>query len=89
MNVNKENTVILAIVYSWFDVAGALWEEIAADLISPWTVLTPHNDIEFYDLTWIDTTTNFVKLTRIFENSSNHIATCFKHTWLSWYPKPM
>ncbi len=36
-----------------------------------------------------DTTTNLVEIARIFEKSSNHIAACFEHTWLSQYPKSM
>ncbi len=63
-----------------WDIAGAPWEEVAVDVIGPW---------QFFALTCIDTTTNLVKIARIFEKSSDHVATCFEHTWLSWYPKPM
>ncbi len=71
------------------DIAGAPWEEVAVDLIVPWPVSIPHGTVEFFALTCIDTTPNLVKVARIFEKSSNHIATHFEHTWLSWYPKPM
>ncbi len=30
-----------------------------------------------------------VKIAQIFEKSSDHLATRFEHTLLSWYPKPM
>ncbi len=40
-------------------------------------------------LSCIDITTNLVKIARIFDKTSNHVATCFEHTWLSWYPLPM
>ncbi len=43
------------------DIAGALWEKVAVDLISPWLASTPQTDVEFFDLTCIDTTTNPVK----------------------------
>ncbi len=49
----------------------------------------PYSDVEFYALPCIDSTTNLVELTRIFDRSSNHIATGFKHAWLSQWPKPM
>ncbi len=71
------------------DMAGAPWEEVAVDLIEPWPGSTLHSTVESFALMCIDRTTNLVKIACIFEKSSNHVATCFKHTWLSWYPKPM
>ncbi len=70
-------------------IAGALWEEIAVDLIGPSPVSMPHGPAEFFALTCNDTTTNLVEVARIVEKSSNHVATCFEHTWLSRYPRPM
>ncbi len=71
------------------NIADAPWEEVAVDLIGPWPASTPHGPVEFFALTCIDTTTNLVKVAQIFKKLSNHVATCFEHTWLSWYPKPM
>ncbi len=71
------------------NIAGAPWEEVALDLIGPWPSSTPHGPVEFFALTCIDTTTNLVTVAQIFKKSSNHVATHFEHTWLSWYPKPM
>ncbi len=71
------------------DIAGAPWEEIAVDLIGPWSASTPHGTVGFFALTCIDTITNLVKIAQIFEKSSYHVATRFEHTWLSQYPKPM
>ncbi len=65
------------------------WEEFAVDLIDPWQASMLHDNVEFFALTCIDTTTNLVKIAHIFEKSSNHNATYFEHTWLYWYPKPM
>ncbi len=71
------------------DIAGAPWEEVAVDLIGPWPVATPHDTVEFFALTCIDTTTNLVEIAHIFKKSSDHVATPFEHTWLSRYPKPI
>ncbi len=71
------------------DIAGAPWEEVAVDLIGPWTTSTPHGSVDFFALTCIDTTTNLVELTQVFEKSSDHITTRFEQTWLSRYPRPM
>ena len=71
------------------DIAGAPWEEVAVDLIGPWPASTPHGTVEFFALTCIDTTTNLVEVARIFDKTSDHVATRFEHTWLSRYPKPM
>ncbi len=49
------------------DIAGALWEEIAVDLIGPWLVPTPHGIMEFFVLMCIDTATACM-----FEKSGNH-----------------
>ncbi len=69
------------------DISGAPWEEVAVDLIGPWHASSPYDDVEFFDLTYIDTTTNLIKLTRIIEKSDNNIATYLEHIWLSWYPE--
>ncbi len=55
------------------DITSVPWEEVAVDLIGPWSVSTLHGDMKLFLLTYIDTTTNLVKLTMIFEKSSNHI----------------
>lgn len=71
------------------DNAGAPWDDAAFDLIGPWTASEPHSDFEVFALTYINTTTTNVKLTRICEQWSIHIATCFEHGSLFLYPKPI
>ena len=68
------------------DIAGAPWEEVAFNLIDPWPASIPHGPVEFFALNCIGTTTNLVKIARICDKTSNHVATNFEHTWLSWYP---
>lgn len=43
------------------DIAGAPLEEVADDLVGPWSVTTLHGNIQFYVLTWNGATTNIVK----------------------------
>ncbi|KAL7454316.1 hypothetical protein ACHAXS_000326 [Conticribra weissflogii] len=70
--------------YCWCSLGGS-----CVDLIGPWPESTTHGTVEFFALTYIDTTTTLVKVARIFEKSINHVATRFEHTWLSGYPRPM
>ncbi len=60
-----------------------LWYKVAVDLIGPWTAKTEHFNGEFYALTCIDTTTNFVELTRIDTKASDAIARKFENTLLA------
>ncbi len=62
------------------DIAGFPWDEVAVNLIGSWPVSMPHGTVEFFTLTCINTTTNLVKISQIFEKSSDHVATCFEHT---------
>ncbi len=48
----------------------APWEEVAVNLIGPWPASTPHGILELFALNCIDTTTNLVEITQIFEKSS-------------------
>lgn len=68
-----------------WNIYGAHWEEVVVDLIGIWPASTSHDIMEFFALTCIGTTTNLVEIAWIFEESSNHIATRFEHTWLSVY----
>ncbi len=70
------------------DLTNTLWYEVAVDLIGLWTAKTEHFNGEFYALTCIDTTTNFVELTGIDTKSSDAIARKFENTWLARYPRP-
>lgn len=63
-----------------------LGKKVVVNLIGLWTVLTPQGDIKVFVLMCMDTTTNIIELTRIFEESSNHSAGSFEHAWLSWSP---
>ena len=65
------------------------WEEVAIDLIGPWTIKVNNKNVEFNALTCIDTASNLVELTRIDNKTSDHIRNKFTQTWLSRYPRPM
>jgi transposase InsO family protein len=67
----------------------APWEEVAIDLIGPWTVQVNGRPCEFSALTCIDTASNLVELVRIDNKTSDHIRDKFAQTWLCRYPRPI
>jgi len=64
------------------------FEEVAVDLIGPWTIKVAGRVLEFNALTCIDPVTNLVELVRIDRKTSQHIRDKFEQTWLSRYPWP-
>jgi len=64
------------------------WEEVAVDLVGPWTVELPLGEIRLHALTMIDTVTNLAELVRIENKTAQHVAMQFTNHWLSRYPKP-
>ena len=68
----------------------APWQEVAVDLIGPWTIRTAHgDDITFIALTVIDTATNLCEIIRLENKSAAHVGAQFEMAWLSRYPKPL
>jgi hypothetical protein len=66
----------------------APWEEVAIDLIGPWTIKVNNRKVEFNALTCIDTASNLVELIRIDNKTSRHIRDKFIQSWLARYPRP-
>ena len=64
----------------------APWEEVAIDLIGPWTVKINGRKVEFNALMCIDTASNLVELVRIDNKTSLHIRNKFMQSWLARYP---
>ena len=64
------------------------WEEVAVDLIGPWTINLEGRSLEFNALTCIDPVTNLVELIRIDRKTAEHIRTKFEQAWLARYPWP-
>ncbi len=60
----------------------------AVDLIGPWIIQVCTKPYEFDALTVIDTVSNLVKLVRIDEKTSAHMARKYAQVWLSRYPCP-
>jgi len=67
----------------------APWQEVAVDLIGPWSIEVNGNTLTFNALTMIDTVSNWVELVRIHNKTSVHIALQFENQWLSRYPRPI
>ena len=64
------------------------WDEVAVDLIGPWSIEIHDEQVEFKALTCIDMVTNLAEIIRIDNKSSQHIADQFQNCWLAQYPFP-
>ena len=64
------------------------WQDVAIDLIGPWTFTVNSATYTFCALTMIGTVTNYCELIRIDNKSAAHVGQKFKNKWLSWYPCP-
>ena len=60
----------------------APWEEVAIDLIGPWTVKVNGRNLEFNALTCINTASNLVELVHVDNKMSLHIRNRFMQSWL-------
>jgi hypothetical protein len=65
------------------------WEEVALDLIGPWTVSAAHESYDFYALTCINPVTNFPDVIRLSNKTASHVGMQFENMWLSCYPQPL
>ena len=64
------------------------WQDVAIDLIGPWTFTVNSALYTFCALTMIGTVTNYCKLIRIDNKSMAHVGQKFENIWLSRYPHP-
>jgi transposase InsO family protein len=65
------------------------WQDVAVDLIGPWTLTIGENNLKFSALTMIDLVTNLVEIVRLSNKTAAHVAIQFENTWLSRYPRPL
>ena len=70
------------------EVTAMPFNEVAVDLIGPWTIEVNGRSYEFNALTSIDLVTNLVELIRIDRKTSQHVRKRFEQSWLSRYPLP-
>ena len=64
------------------------WNDVAVDLIGPWTLMVAGQEIEFRALTIIDLVTNLVEIVRISDKTSANVTLQFENNWLARYPRP-
>jgi transposase InsO family protein len=64
------------------------WQEVAVDLIGPWTIAVNGQNLSFRALTIIDTVTNYLEVVCIQNATAQHVGHQFTQTWLSRYPRP-
>jgi transposase InsO family protein len=65
------------------------WNEVAVDLVGPWTVLVQQQAFVFLALTCIDPVTGLAELIRLQDKTSAHVAMKFENEWLARYPRPL
>jgi hypothetical protein len=66
------------------------FEEIAANLIGPWSIEINGQFLQIQALrTIVDTATALSKVIRIEDRSSQHIANLFDNNWLAHYTRPL
>ena len=70
------------------EVRGQPFEEIAVNLIGPWTVRVNGRNYTFYALTIIDTVRNLVELIRLDNCEAEHTRMKLIHAWFARYPWP-
>ena len=63
-------------------------DKVAVDLIGPWKIKVKNQTIVFNALTCVDPVTNLVKIIRIQNKTSNHVAQQLENCWISQYPSP-
>ena len=66
----------------------APWQEIAVDLIGPWSINVNEVKLALNALSIIDTVTNLAELIRISSKSAAHVGLQLENAWLSRYPIP-
>ena len=67
----------------------APWQEVAVNLIGPWSVNLPSQELKFKALTGIDAVSNCPEMTHINNETSLRVAQQFENSWLSRHPRPM
>jgi hypothetical protein len=67
----------------------APWDEVAVDLIGPWTIKTNGQELVFHALTCINPVTNLTELVCINDKSAAHVGMRFENKWLARYPRPL
>jgi transposase InsO family protein len=65
------------------------FEEVAVDLIGPWTIQIRGKPYEFRALTSIDTVTALVEICQIKNKTADHVSRKFAQSWLARYPWPI
>jgi len=67
----------------------APWQEVAVDLIGPWTIYDKDaKEHSFTALTIIDTVTTFCEVVLLRNKTAEHVGHQFETQWLSRYPRP-
>jgi transposase InsO family protein len=71
------------------EVVSVPFEEIATDLIDPWSIEIDSQFLQIQVLTIVDTATTLAEVIRIEDRSSQHVANLFDNNWLARYQRPL
>jgi hypothetical protein len=65
------------------------WQEVAVDLMGPWTVKPHGQEHKFHALTSVDAISNCPETFRLNNKTSQHAVQRFENSWLARHPKPL
>ena len=65
------------------------FDEVAVDLIGPWSFKLNNQVIQFQALTCIDPVTTLAEIVRIDNKTSAHVSNRFENSYLARYPRPL
>ena len=64
------------------------WEQVAVDLIGPWTIKAKNKTVKLTALTIIDLATRWIEIVRVHSKDSENVALLFDRWWINRYPRP-
>jgi transposase InsO family protein len=64
------------------------WDQVAVDLIGPWTIATKNKTVKLTCLTTIDLATRWIEIQRVHVKTAENVALLFDRAWLPRYPRP-
>jgi hypothetical protein len=65
------------------------WQEVAVDLIGPWTINLHGRELKFNAVASIDAVSNCPEIVCLNNKTSQHVAQLFENSWLSRHPHPV
>lgn len=64
------------------------WDQVAVDLIGPWTIKAKNRTVQLTAMTIIDLATRWIEIVRVHSKDSENVALLFDRWWINRYPRP-